>query len=140
MGKLLGKILNKIINDRTIHMVLIFICTFLFTLIFSKNFFFWDTITEVSIPANFYYDTNFQLSFFGQPLASGHSTAIPFYLAAIWKIFGRSLIVSHFAFFPFVFGIIYLLYRYISRSGSRSSMILLMVMLVAMDPSFLSQA
>ncbi len=120
-------------------MVLIFISTLLFTLVFSKNFFFWDTITEVSIPANFYYDTDFQQSFFNNATTTGHQTVIPFYLALVWKLFGRTLFVSHLALFPFVFGIFFLIYRLIRRSGLANPMLSLLFLLVILDPTLLSQ-
>jgi hypothetical protein len=139
MSELMKKNPGDYINNRTLHVVLIFLSTFLFILGFSNKFFFWDTITEVSIPANFYYDNNFQLSFFNESKAIGHQTAIPLYLAAVWKIFGRSLVISHLAFFPFVFGILYLIYRYIRRSGVTIPMLILILLLVILDPALLSQ-
>jgi hypothetical protein len=139
MNKLKTGIISKLKDTVTLQVSLIFTGTLLFTIYFSNNFFFWDTITEVSIPSNFYYDTNFHTSFFSQPMASGHSTAIPIYLAAVWKIFGRTLLVSHLAFFPFIFGIIYLIYRYIKISGAGHPILLLIFLPVILDPALLSQ-
>jgi len=120
--------------------IFIFLICLVFTLLHSNNFFFWDTITEVSLPANFYYDTNFHSSFFNDPKAIGHQTLVPLYLAAVWKIFGKSLLISHLAFFPFVVGLTCLVCRYIRRAGLPQSMSLLILILVILDPALVSQA
>jgi hypothetical protein len=141
MLDLLKILSSKFVNSsRTIHVVLIFFCTLLFVLHFSDKFFFWDTITEVSVPANFYFDTDFHLSFFSHQNATGHPTLIPLYLAAVWKIFGRSLFVSHLALFPFVFGTVYLLYRYVSKSAIGNSTLFFVFFLTILDPTLLAQA
>ena len=77
-----------------------------FTLLYSGNPFFWDAIIQVSVPANWYYDNNFGHLFLPDQYATGHSTMVGFYLAFVWKIFGRTLVVSHFSMLPFVFGIL----------------------------------
>jgi multisubunit Na+/H+ antiporter MnhB subunit len=109
-----------------------------FTISQSGNFFFWDTISQISIPANWFYDTNFHTFFLPNEIATGHPTFIAMYIAVIWKIFGRSIIVTHFALFPFVFGILFQINQYLlkSETGKLSWFILIIVIL---DATLISQ-
>jgi hypothetical protein len=60
------------------------------------------------------------------------------YLALIWKIFGRSLVISHLAMFPFICGILWQLQKLIAKFVKKeyAGWVLL---LVFFDPTLLSQ-
>jgi hypothetical protein len=81
---------------------------FLLLLLVTVKFpFFWDTVQLASKHAHFFYETGFSSIILPNEIDSGHIPTLGIYLAMIWKIAGKSLIVSHLAMFPFVFGIVY---------------------------------
>jgi hypothetical protein len=72
------------------------------------NFFFWDTMQLASQHAHFFYENNnFSTFLLPDEMDSGHPPTFGFYLASMWKIFGKSLIVSHLAMLPFLLGIVW---------------------------------
>jgi len=65
-------------------------------LIFSAlNYpFYWDNTVQISVPANWYYQTNFKFFYLPDSIATGHPTFVGMYFAFLWKLFGRSLLIS----------------------------------------------
>jgi len=102
------------------------------------NGFFWDTIQLGSLHANYYYTTNFRDILLPDPIDSGHIPAFGMYLALIWKIFGRSIVISHLAMLPFVFGIIWQLQKLVKRFINKEYYGLALL-LILIDPTLLSQ-
>ncbi|HBE43638.1 MAG TPA: hypothetical protein DDW27_21070, partial [Bacteroidales bacterium] len=103
-----------------------------------NNGFFWDTIQLASKHANYYLTTDFTGILLPDSIDSGHIPAFGIYLAFIWKIFGRSLIISHLAMLPFVVGILWqmkiLVSRFVSKENTGWAFLL-----VCCDPTLLSQ-
>lgn len=103
-----------------------------------QNGFFWDTIQLGSLHANYYYDTNFSALLLPNNIDSGHIPFFGMYLAFLWKIFGRTLIISHLAVLPFVLGIIFQMKRlsehFIDRKYAAFACFLILI-----DPTLLSQ-
>jgi hypothetical protein len=126
-------------DKKTFRKLFFFSVSLLFVIVNRNNFFFWDTITQVSVPANWYYDNNFRYFFVPNETATDHPTITGLYLAAVWKIFGRSLLISHLAFLPFIYGILFQIFRYIERSGEKTSMLWLIFIVVICDPTLVSQ-
>jgi hypothetical protein len=112
-------------------MVVLFILTI-------NNGFFWDTVQLGSKHANFYFTTNFKDILLPNSIDSGHIPAFGMYLALIWEIFGRSLVISHLAMFPFVCGILWQLQKLISKFF-KNEYAGWALMLVFLDPTLLSQ-
>jgi len=83
------------------------------------HIFFWDTIQLGSKHAHWYYENNFQYLLLPDQIDSGHPPVFGMYLAALWSLFGKSLAVSHFAMLPFIWGIIYGLYRLGKHYGAQ---------------------
>jgi hypothetical protein len=110
-----------------------------YTLSNASHFFFWDTISQVSAPANWYFDTGFRHFFIPDEIATGHPTFVPMYIALLWKLFGKSLLVSHLAMFPFVFGILFQLNRYIESANCPGLYKWLILIIVSLDATLLSQ-
>ncbi len=81
------------------------------TFLVRNHPFFWDTVQLASKHAHFYYDTNFQSLLLPEVIDSGHPPAFGMYLAAMWKLFGKTLTVSHFAMFPFLLGLVFFLFK-----------------------------
>jgi hypothetical protein len=72
------------------------------------NFFFWDTMQLASQHAHFFYENNnFSTFLLPDEMDSGHPPTFGFYLALMWKMFGKSLTVSHLAMLPFLLGIVW---------------------------------
>ncbi len=109
----------------------------LFTLTINNGFF-WDTIQLGSKHASYYYSTDFASILLPDSIDSGHIPAFGAYLALLWKIFGRELIVSHLAMLPFVFGIIWQVNRLVKKfiADEYAGWALLLIVL---DPTLLSQ-
>ena len=74
----------------------------------KDNFFFWDTIQLASQHAHFFYENNtFSTFLLPDEMDSGHPPTFGFYLAFMWKLFGKTLTVSHLSMLPFLIGIIW---------------------------------
>ncbi len=88
--------------------------TILLLLIFwniQDHVFFWDTIQLGAKHALYFFNTNFHSLILPSSIDSGHPPLLGLFLALGWKLFGQSLVVSHWLMFPFVWGIMYLLFR-----------------------------
>ena len=126
-------------NKKHWFLLLAISATILFVLLKSGYGFFWDNVMQLSVPANWYYDNNFSSLLVPDEIATGHQPTVSLYLALWWKLLGRTLFVSHIAFAPFIFGIIWQLMKFIRSTGSvyRGSGLILLLLLV--DPTLLSQ-
>lgn len=90
-----------------------FIFFTLLTVLVRSNGFFWDAILQGSKYAWYYFETNFEQLIVPASLDAGHPPLFGLYLAGVWKLFGPSLVVSHFAMLPFLLGIVWQVYRLI---------------------------
>jgi hypothetical protein len=70
---------------------------------------FWD-MGYVSRVSNFIYDTHFSSIIF-PATDNGTPPLYSLYLATLWIVFGKSLLVCHLAILPFVIGVIYQFYK-----------------------------
>lgn len=89
---------------------LISMIAFFLVFLNKENGFFWDTIQLASGHGDFYYSNNFSQLLLPVELDSGHIPAFGMYIALIWKLFGRTLQVSHLAMLPFALGIVWQMY------------------------------
>ncbi len=75
---------------------------------FSSNLpFFWDDILLGSKFAHHFYEDGLGALILRPEFDCGHPPFFGWYMGAMWKLFGRSLAVSHWAIFPFLIGIAY---------------------------------
>jgi len=81
----------------------------------SRLPFFWDTLQLGSRHAQYFYDHNFNSLFLPNDMDSGHIPALGMYLALVWKLFGKTLIVSHLSMLPFVLGAVYFTRQLVDR-------------------------
>jgi hypothetical protein len=79
-----------------------------FLIVVSRDPFFWDAVQLGSKHAHFFYHNNLSWGLLPAHIDSGHLPAWGYYLAAAWSAFGKSLLVSHLAVWPFAFGILYI--------------------------------
>jgi hypothetical protein len=101
--------------------------------------FFWDTIQLASKHAHFFYETDFQSLILPELIDSGHPPAFGMYLAAVWKVFGKSLPASHFAMLPFLWGIVFFLFKIGEKIAGKTSAPWLVLLCFA-DPVLAAQS
>ncbi len=104
----LSKSIHKINQFGLLTIILIYSILFLCT---SGNEFFWDTTQLASKHGHWYYENNFKYLLLPNHLDSGHIPAFGMYIALMWKLFEKSLFISHLAIFPFTLGILYQVYK-----------------------------
>ncbi|PKP51342.1 MAG: hypothetical protein CVT95_01135, partial [Bacteroidetes bacterium HGW-Bacteroidetes-12] len=114
---------------------------FFIALIFfvSNNFFFWDTINLVSAPAHFFYKSNFTSLILPTEIDTGHIPTLGYYIALVWKVFGKNLVVSHLAMLPFVLGIVFQVFLLVKHFVSSPNFLVWAMMLILSDATLLSQ-
>jgi hypothetical protein len=76
-----------------------------------NNIYFWDTIQFGSKHAHWYYEQNFQYLLLPDSIDSGHPPGFGMYIALMWKIFGKKLIISHLSMLPFIYVSIHYAYK-----------------------------
>jgi len=101
--------------------------------------FFWDTIQLSSLQAHWFYENGFDQFLLPKEIDSGHPPAFGWYLALMWKVFGKSLVVSHFAMLPFLLGTVYGLYR-LGKCFFNGLWVLVAPLLMILDPVYLGQS
>lgn len=89
------------------------------TLLVQCDPFFWDTVQLASKHAHFFHENGLKWSVLPESIDSGHPPALGYYLAFCWTIFGKSLFVSHWAMFPFLWLNITILWRIAVRVTGR---------------------
>jgi hypothetical protein len=104
----------------------------------SRFPFFWDTLQLGSKHAYYFYETNFSSIILPNEIDSGHIPSLGIYLAVVWKIFSKSLLVSHLAMLPFVLGIVFQTLQLTRRLFPSGWQIAASILLLA-DASLLAQ-
>lgn len=118
---------------------LYFIFYLLLTWSVADNFFLGDTIQLGAKHADFYFSSKFDAILLPDAIDSGHIPAFGAYLAVIWFVFGKSLVVSHFAMMPFLFGLVVLVFIFSKKVVSPQYVHPTMILILA-DATLLSQA
>ena len=126
-------------HNRIIKVVFYFFSSLSYILFSSDNSFFWDSVVQVSVPANWYFEHNLIPAFLPDEYATGHSTIVGYYLSVVWKVFGRSLLVSHMAMLPFAFGILFQLDNLTEKAGLNKKDSGLILLAVVCDATLVSQ-
>ena len=104
--------------------------------VFSYDFgMFWDNVLFASKIGNEIYNNGFFDWTIPDHFDPGHPPFLGVYLASFWKIFGRSLWISHLAMLPFIIGSIYQFQRFISYYTNNKIFILLGLLLILSDPT-----
>jgi hypothetical protein len=116
-----------------------YLCFILLLLVTVNYPFFWDTIQLASKHADFFYNSDFKSIILPKEIDSGHIPSLGIYLALIWKIAGKSLIVSHLAMLPFVLGIVYQSILLVSRHFTNEWQKYALIILLA-DATLLAQS
>ncbi|MCF6366545.1 MAG: hypothetical protein L3J35_10130 [Bacteroidales bacterium] len=130
--------MKKNIYTETVKLLPFYLFFTILTWFVSNNIFFWDTVQLASAHAHYFFDTNFQNLLLPDNIDSGHIPAFGVYLAFIWKFFGKTLFISHFAMLPFIIGIIRQAYLLIKKFISEKYVFLALIMFLA-DATLLAQ-
>lgn len=107
--------------------------------------FFWDSITCLSRTSSLLYDNGLQYFIYDTLYDNGDPHILPFYIASIWTLFGKSIWVTHLALLPFAIGCYIQTIRLCQRIFGSSTnnlnpwLFLLSIAVVMSDTSFLSQ-
>lgn len=125
---------NSLVN------IILFVFSSVLILFTLNNPFYWDNTTQISVPANWYFDTNFKFFFLPDDIATGHPTFVGMYFAFLWKLFGKSLAVCHMGMLPFVFGLLLQLHSFLKNIKVTSEVKRSLIMgFIILDTTFLSQ-
>lgn len=100
--------------------------------------FFWDTVLTARMASFFYFEG---LNAFIVPaeLDNGNIPSYGLYLSLAWKIFGRSLMVSHWSFFPFILIYFYQVLRLSSRYIAEPRRQMMIVLILLVNPVIITQ-
>lgn len=106
------------------------------TIIFRDKPFFWDKDIINTIRADWLLNSGFNY-LFPNLIDTGHPPFMPTFLAISWKLFGRSLMISHFIMLPFSIGLVWQSYLLIKRFAKKNRYVILF--LVLLDTAVLTQ-
>lgn len=81
--------------------------------------FFWDAVYHAQVALHVY-EHEFNTIFPDPDIDAGHPTLFNVYLALVWKIFGKTIWISHLAQLPFVWGYVYFVYQCIDKYIDKS--------------------
>ncbi|MFO7656209.1 MAG: hypothetical protein R6W78_04015 [Bacteroidales bacterium] len=127
------------INTKSFKLIILYLFYLILSIIVSNNSFFWDTIQLASKHAHWYYENNFRFLLLPDSIDSGHIPVFGMLLALIWKIFQKTLFVSHLFMLPFLLGIVYqsqkIIYYFVAK---KYRFFVLLIFLI--DPTLLSQS
>ncbi|SFC76399.1 hypothetical protein SAMN05421780_109127 [Flexibacter flexilis DSM 6793] len=112
----------------------------LLTLLCADNSFFWDNIMQASKAGQWYYNTNLSTLILPTELDAGHPPLFGLYLAAVWKLMGQSLAVSHWAIFPLLLGIGWQATRLAALVSPDRKWVVLITAFLLADTALLAQA
>ena len=126
-------------NPRYYSSLIIIAMYALLTYTSQQHVFFGDMVQFGSRHAHYFFENNFSSLWLPNSLDSGHPPVFGMYMALCWKIFGKSLVVSHWSMFPFLVLIAIALPRLISNFIS-SANIIFICLLFFFEPTLFSQS
>ena len=126
----------KVDKGIALGFMLTFVALFVVT---SQVPFFWDTLTQSSKWAHWYFEGSFQQFLLPPELDAGHPPFFAIYLALIWTLLGKSLWISHLAVLPFILGIVWQLARLVRTFFPKSNHFWILLLVIS-DATFLAQS
>lgn len=100
--------------------------------------FFWDKDMVISKRALWFIENRFSLNL-PNSYDNGYAPLLSLFVAFLWKIFGKSLVVGHLLMMPFALGLIYQLYRFLNYFSDNKKFINFTLILLLIDTTLLSQ-
>jgi len=103
------------------------------------NMFFWDTVQLASKHASWFYAQNLKTIFLPNNMDSGHIPVFGYYLAILWKLLGKNLIVSHLSMLPFLWLTAFYSFQVAKQiiSGYKKYLLSLLILI---EPTYLAQS
>ncbi len=111
----------------------------LLVLFFRNTGFFWDNVLFGAKMGEVLYENGIFNWNMPDAFDPGHPPFLAMILALGWKIFGKTLLVSHLVLLPFVFGLLYQLDRFVSNFVLDSRKRILAFILIISDPTLFTQ-
>ncbi len=130
-------------DKKNIALYITFLLAFIVSFIFRNDVFMWDNITTCAATSSFLFYKGWHIFLMGNFLDSGHPPTMSLYYSVVWKLFGRNLIVSHFAQMPFLWLLLQQLFLIGNKLFSGSKKIFFIAasfILLFADTTFLSQS
>jgi len=101
--------------------------------------FFWDTVQLASKHASWFYVQNLKTIFLPNNMDSGHIPIFGYYLAVLWKLFGKNLIISHLSMLPFIWLTAFYSFKVAKRVTSGYKKYPLSILII-IEPTYLAQS
>ncbi|MCO5231505.1 MAG: hypothetical protein M9958_10150 [Chitinophagales bacterium] len=121
-------------------LLIIGIVFYLLVTLFAIHFpFFWDSILTSSI-SQWFYDNGVQSAIPPLIWDAGHPTIFQIYISTMWKIFGKTLAVSHLSMLPFLCLMVYLFLKIIWSLNISKSAQYIGLSLLLLHPYILTQS
>jgi len=131
--------LPKIFSLEKVSLWFVFLFLMVLTFFSSNIPFFWDG-DLLSREAHFYFENNFSGFILPTTLdRDGTPVLYAVYLASVWKLFGKTLLISHLALLPFLLGIAWEYFK-LAKTFLRTSMIPFAMLLLICEPTFVTQS
>ncbi len=120
-------------------LLLPFIVALTLLTIFSINIpFFWDSAFFSSLSLHFY-ENGFNGFIAPEALDTGGFPFYSAYLTIGWKLFGKTLTISHFAMLPFLIGLFYQFFKLCKRYLNEKTIVWALILFI-IEPVFLTQS
>ncbi len=126
------------IQNPYIYIVLGALSLLLFVVSINQGMF-WDNVLFASKMGNHLFENGFLALSMPDTFDPGHPPFLAFMLAAIWKILGHKLWVSHLLMLPFVLGLLVQLYKFISHYVKDFKYQIAALALIIADPTLVAQ-
>jgi len=128
----------KVLLNSYWSLVIIIPVYLLLRLLFFNTGFFWDSITIISKPATYLYENSLFNFVYNGDFDNGDPQTLQFCLATIWRIFGKSIFVTH-LFFAFFSGLtLYQLYKLVISIFDQKTAQYVFT-LICFEPTFMTQ-
>ncbi|MBO5850253.1 MAG: hypothetical protein J6Q47_03115 [Paludibacteraceae bacterium] len=101
------------------------------------TYFFWDSLVILSRPATYLYENGLTALPFPQELGVA-PTFLHFYTALVWTLFGRTSLVTHLSFLPFILLLLFQIYKLCKRFVGKDFLLMTFLFVVS-DPTFVAQ-
>lgn len=136
---MLNFFMNRFFRNRELNSSLYIFLYVIIIYLSSELPFFWDNVLLSSRYAQHFYENGYSTLILPSALDAGHPPFYGLYLAIVWKIFGKSLVSSHWAIFPFVVGIVFAFSGICKKVIGNTSFLIFVLFILVAEPSLLSQ-
>lgn len=126
-------------NPTRISTIILILFYALLTYTSQYHVFFGDMVQFGSRHSHYFFENNFSSLWLPNSLDSGHPPIFGMYIALCWKIFGKSLVVSHWAMFPFLVLIAFAIPKLITKFISYANLIFI-CLIFFFEPTLSAQA